>query len=59
MRKAKEKGKKLGRPKIEVDGEEIQRLRSEGLSLRAIAEEVSASRTTVGDFLKATPKQRT
>jgi len=58
LRRAKENGKKLGRPKIEVDGEEIQRLRSQGLSLRAIAKEVSASRTTVGDFLKTTPKRR-
>ncbi len=58
LRRAKENGKKLGRPKIEVDGEEIQRLRSEGLSIRAIAKEVSASRTTVGDLLKTTPKRR-
>jgi len=58
LRRAKANGKKLGRPKISVDPGQIQKLRSQGLSLRAIAKEVSASRTTVGDLLKAEPKER-
>jgi len=58
LRRAKENGKKLGRPKAEVDGEAIQRLRSEGLSLRAIAKEVNVSRTTVADILKASESNR-
>jgi len=54
LRRAKENGKKLGRPKVEVDGEAIQRLRSEGLSLRAIARKMRVSRTTISEILRQT-----
>jgi len=37
LEKAKAKGKKLGRPKVEVDVEEVKRLRGQGLSIRQIA----------------------
>ncbi len=53
LRRAKENGKKLGRPRAVVDAEEVQRLRSEGLSLRAIAKETGVSRTTVSDLLSS------
>jgi len=54
LRRAVENGKKLGRPKVEVDGEAIQRLRSEGLSLRAIARKMRVSRTTISEILRQT-----
>jgi len=52
LRRARENGKKLGRPRVRVDGKEILRMRSKGLSLRAIARETGVSRTTVSDVLK-------
>jgi len=39
LRRAKENGKKLGRPRATVDAGKIHWLRSKGLSLRAIAKE--------------------
>ena len=55
-RRAKENGKKLGRPaEAVVDVEDIQRLRSKGLSLRAVAKETGVSRTTVSDVLRSSP----
>jgi len=54
-RRAKENGKKLGRPRAVVDVEDIQRLRSKGLSLRAIAKETGVLRTTVSDVLSSSP----
>jgi len=53
LRRARENGKKLGRPKASVDTEKIQKLRSKGLSLRAIAKETGISRTTVSDLLSS------
>jgi len=54
LRRAKENGKKLGRPRASVDTEKIHWLRSKGLSLRAIANEVGLSRTTVSEILRQT-----
>jgi len=51
LRRARQNGKKLGRPKASVDTEKIHWLRSKGLSLRAIAKETGVSRTTVSDVL--------
>jgi len=53
LRRAKENGMRLGRPRAVVDVEEVQRLRSEGLSLRAIARATGISRTTVSDLLSS------
>jgi DNA invertase Pin-like site-specific DNA recombinase len=53
LRRAKENGKKLGRPRASVDIEKIHWLRSKGLSLRAIAKETGVSRTTVSDVLSS------
>ena len=55
LRRAKENGKKLGRPRLSIDLEKIQKLRSQGLSLRAIAKATGISRTTVSDILKLGP----
>jgi len=53
LRRAKENGKKLGRPRLSVNPEEIRRLRSKGLSLRAIAQATGISRTMVADVLSS------
>ena len=55
LRRAKENGKKLGRPKVSVDPDKIRKLRSQGLSLRAVAKVTGISRTTVSDVLSSTP----
>jgi DNA invertase Pin-like site-specific DNA recombinase len=50
---AKRRGQKLGRPRTTVKVEEIRKLRGLGLSVRAIAEAVGCSKTTVHDLLRA------
>ncbi len=51
LRRAKENGKKLGRPSKKVDRYEIRRLRSEGRSLRQIAAKLNVSKNTVARHL--------
>jgi len=51
LRRAKENGKKLGRPTLSVDVEKVLQMRSEGLSLRQIARLVSISHTRVGQII--------
>ena len=55
LQRAKAQGKKLGRPKVSVDPQQLRQLRSQGLSLRAIGEATGISRTTVSDLLSSTP----
>ena len=52
LRRAVANGKKLGRPKLNVDVEEVHRLRAQGLSLRDIAKRTGVSRTTVLQILR-------
>jgi len=52
LRRAKENGKKLGRPRAEVSKGEIYRLHSHGLSLRKIATQLNISKSTVAKYLK-------
>jgi len=52
LRRAKEIGKKLGRPRAEVSKGEIYRLHSHGLSLRKIATQLNISKSTVAKYLK-------
>ena len=52
LRKAVENGKKLGRPMVSIDSERLYRLRSEGLSHRAIATRLGISHSTVGQILR-------
>ncbi len=54
LRKARENGKRLGRPKTSVDVEKLRQLRSEGLSLRVIAGQVGISHTKVAQMLAKT-----
>jgi putative DNA-invertase from lambdoid prophage Rac len=46
LRNARAKGKKLGRPKSDVDSSEIRRLRAKGASWRTIARNLGISSTT-------------
>jgi DNA invertase Pin-like site-specific DNA recombinase len=55
LRRAVANGKKLGRPKLDVDVEEVHRLRAQGLSLRDIAKAIGVSRTTVAKLLNSLP----
>src|SRR6266700_8173751 len=47
LRNARNKGKRLGRPRVIVDASQIARLREQGASFREIAEAVGASPGTV------------
>ncbi len=47
LRRAKENGKRLGRPAAEIDPAEVHRLREQGLSFRAIARQLGVSHPTV------------
>jgi DNA invertase Pin-like site-specific DNA recombinase len=47
LRNARAKGKTLGRPRVKVDAAKIGFLRSQGRSVRAIAEELGYSRSLV------------
>jgi DNA invertase Pin-like site-specific DNA recombinase len=51
--RAKREGKTLGRPKSDVNQDEVKRLRLEGQSLRQIGKQLGISRTTVHDILKS------
>ncbi len=60
LRRAKENGKKLGRPRgTALDIEALHRLRMKGFSLHQIAQELNTSKTTVsrllGRFRKTSP----
>ncbi len=52
LRRARENGKRLGRPCTDVNRKEIQELRSQGLSHRAIATQLGISHSTVGQILR-------
>ncbi len=51
LRRAQEKGKKLGRPRAKVPKGEIYRLRGHGLSLRQIATQLNISKSTVARYI--------
>lgn len=53
LRNAKAKGHKLGRPKADVDTAEIARLRGQGLSVAAVAEQLGVSVGTICGRSKA------
>jgi len=49
--KARMKGKRIGRPRVEVDVKEVRRLRKEGLSIRGIAERVGVSKSLIASII--------
>jgi DNA invertase Pin-like site-specific DNA recombinase len=51
LRNARAKGKRLGRPRVVVDGARISRLHSQGRSIREIANELGYSRGLVHKIL--------
>lgn len=51
LEKARAKGKRLGRPRVEVCKESVLRLRAEGLSVRAIAGHLGVSKTKVHEIV--------
>ena len=56
LRRAKENGKKLGRPKgTALDVGKIHRLKTEGLSFQEIATELNTSKTTISRLLGSVP----
>ncbi len=51
LRRAKSNGTKLGRPQLQPDADKARKMRSEGLSLRAIATGLGISHTKVAQLL--------
>lgn len=54
LRRAKAMGKKIGRPGLQMNIERIMNLKTQGLSIRAIAKQVGASPAYVHKALQAT-----
>ena len=52
LKRARHQGKRIGRPELSVDLEEVHELRAEGLSLRAIGDQVGISHTKVAQLLR-------
>ncbi len=50
LTRAQQSGQQLERPKVNVDVREIRQLRSDGMSLRAIATQVGFSHTRVAQL---------
>ncbi len=51
LRRAKEKGIRLGRPELQVDMVKVQKMKDSGISIRKISEELGVSRTTITRIL--------
>ena len=51
--RAKKEGKTLGRPRVIVNRDKVARLKTEGLSVRAIAQQLGVSKSTVQNLLTA------
>ena len=52
LRRAKERGKRLGRPRVAVDVEKADQLRTRGFSLREVARLLHVSKSTLYDALR-------
>ena len=57
LRRARKEGTRLGRPKAKLNRLKAARLKSQGLSVRAIAKELGCSSATVHRCLKNLPAQ--
>ncbi len=53
MDSAKRRGKHCGRPCLKTDSEKIKKMRTAGMSLRAIASDVGTSQQTIANILKS------
>ncbi len=53
LRRAKENGKKLGRPKVSIDLEAVEVLQDQGKSLRQIAQLLNVAKSTLYDALRS------
>ena len=54
LRRAKKNGKKLGRPKVDVDLDQVKTLHSQGYSTRAIAQELGLTKSTAANLVNST-----
>ncbi|MEE8113344.1 MAG: recombinase family protein, partial [Nitrososphaerales archaeon] len=52
LRRARENGKKLGRPTVTISADRIKSLRSQGLTIREIARRSDVSRSTVWRLIR-------
>ncbi len=52
LRRAVENGKRLGRPKVKVDLDQVKALHSRGYSTRAIAQELGLTKSTAANLVK-------
>lgn len=51
LARARRRGTRIGRPRTGIDRERVLRLRSRGLSIRAIARAMQIPKSTVSDYL--------
>ncbi len=54
LRRARENGKKLGRPRVKVDLDQVKALHSQGYSTRAIAQELGLTKSTAANLVNST-----
>jgi len=54
LQRAKAQGKKLGRPKVKVDLDQVKALHSQGYSTRAIAQELGLTKSTAANLVNST-----
>jgi len=52
LRRARKNGKKLGRPKVKVDRDQVKALHSQGYSTRAIAQKLGLTKSTAANLVK-------
>ena len=57
LRNAKAKGKKLGRPRVDIDASQVEKLRASGASWREIAEKLGVGLGTVHRFAQPRSKK--
>lgn len=57
LKAAQNRGQTLGRPMVKFDSEEALRLKKAGLSLRAIANKLNVSKSTLAKYLSEKPLQ--
>jgi DNA invertase Pin-like site-specific DNA recombinase len=55
LRNAKAKGKRIGRPRLEIDSSKVLKLRAEGLSWRTISDQLKLGLGTVYRAVKSHP----